>query len=501
MAFRNIEEDLSSIHRLEKGEYLITDPQLLDHMVLAKTVRSGNVNLVTTGAAITPELISKLQEMNIETIFARTQVEEAVEQASDKMGAFFARTHDSFIAEGLLTTHEAIRALKDGGRIADMAIVQEEMFFAVEKIVNSMSSLAATGIRDLTQHHQNTTLHSVEVAMLVMQLAKSLNWSKDRVLRAGLAGMLHDVGKAGVSQELLSYEEKYSEKQWMEMQSHALIGYLLLSDNEKNVDVPAFCAGTHHERFSNQGRARGYGIVSNFREQIKRDLERDYFRQDMELAELIAIADVHSGLGEARSYKKLKLPIEIVMIMNLEAQHGKFNPAFYRTWYSLYKEKYPFFLTKGHCFPLPSTLRLKLARRMKKEGGAVVLPVFEERLTYEELAKIGLISKLLVSGYKNAELKRRDGLTLYELRKKRISGIPVDFSSYQITIEKPVNYLLVVVEVLDFARARFLLIKEGDTIGDLQKAIKENRLDPIQQTLLAHVKIELDFSDEVICPV
>ncbi|MBF0371607.1 MAG: HD domain-containing protein [Magnetococcales bacterium] len=497
---KNIEDDLSSIHQLEEGEYLVTDPKLLANMALSRSIKSGSVNLVTSGTRITPDLIQRLQEKGIETIQAEPRVENLVADASNQLGEVFVRTREQFISEGIRTTRDAIKALKEVGRIQDAGI-QEGMFGFVKDIVHNLSDFAAEGIRSLKNHDQNTTLHSVEVSLMSMQLAQELGWSRERMIQAGLGGMVHDVGKAGISQDLLSCPDVYTDEQWEEMQTHALIGYLILSNSEKIVDISAFCAGTHHERFNKRGRARGYGILSNFADQVERVMDLDYDRDDKATSEVVAISDVHSALGEARSYKTRKLPVEIAIIMNLEAKHGKFNPAFYRAWYEMYKRKYPMLLQKGHCFPLPSTKRRELAKRTNRDGGRIVLPVTELRLTFEELTKVGLIPKLMASGYKVSSLKRRDGITLHELRKRRVAGIPDDFQQYGIQIEKEVHYSLVVVEVMERAQGRFILLKDGDTIPDLRQAIRNGSLDPIQQKLLGHTNIELDFSKEVHCPV
>lgn len=489
-----IEEDLSSIHQLEKGEFLITDPRLLQDMILAQPVRQGRANILTNGAPLTPEVINRLQELGVETVFARHPVAESVERAADSMEHLFNDARNAIFKEGVRTAQEAVEALKKGGRI-DTDSFRGGLDATVEEIVSRFSKFAAGGVRDLDKHDQNTTLHSVEVALMAVEFAQALGWSRDRQIQAGLAGMVHDVGKAGVPLEVLHHPGRLDDEQWEAMEKHALIGYLILTDNESFRDVPAFCAGMHHERFSGSG--RGYGIRTS-KEEVGVDLTLAYDRHDHALAELLAICDVHSALGEARVFKNRKFPVELLMIMNLEAKYGKFNPSFYRTWYDLFLEKTPELLQKGYCFPLPSLKRRYLATQAEER---IVLPVSEIRFTFDELNKLRLIPKLLDKGIRLSEIKRRDGMTLHDLKRLKVRDIPEDFQSYGIKPDKPVHYNIVAVEVTDRARAKFLIMKQDDTIRDLQNAARENRLDPIQTICLANRNLELDFHQEIICPV
>ncbi|MBF0611172.1 MAG: hypothetical protein HQL55_08595, partial [Magnetococcales bacterium] len=130
----------------------------------------------------------------------------------------------------------------------------------------------------------------------------------------------------------------------------------------------------------------------------------------------------------------------------------------------------------------------------------LILPVGEAKLTHDELAKLGLINRVVSSGIKVSEIKRRDGVTAFELKHRGIE-LPPNLDSKGITLEKPVKYNLVAVDILDAAAARFILLKESDVPKDIMAALREKRLDPIQQVLLENRNLELDFSEEVACPL
>ncbi|MBF0621811.1 MAG: HD domain-containing protein [Magnetococcales bacterium] len=495
MPLNNIEDDLSSVHELKEGEFHVTDPQLLTGMVFKTSIREGSVNLVTANTPITAGLLEKLQAKGVENIEAKYYVPEEIESAADNLNKVFQRTEDFLVEHNIQTTDDAISILRESGRMDTVGFNQEALGL-IEQIVQNLPQLAAEGIRDLDKHDQNTTLHSVETALISLKIGEMLGWSHDKLIQLGTAAVLHDVGKVGIGRELLAYTGKYNEDHWKEMQTHTLIGYLMLSDGEQNKDLSAYCAGVHHEYYKGRS-ARAYGLLTSHAGEIERDLKSEFNKDDKLMAEVITIADVHSALCEDTSYKNRKLPVEIATIMNLEAKHGKFNTKIYRTWYQLFRRRNPWILQKGHCFPLTSTQRMKLARQLKKR---MVVPMVEERLSFEELNRLGILPRLFGDGVRATDIKRRNGVTLFELKKRRISGIPLDFNQFDIQIEKPVSYNVVVIDPLSETRAMCMLIKEGDTIKDLQYSMKRDLLDPIQKYLLSRRDLEMDFHKEVMSP-
>lgn len=493
---RNIEDDLSSIHQLDQGEYLITDPQLLREMVLEQDIRKDKAVFVTKGTELTANLIEKIQELGIESVCARHVVDDAVEKAADEMNDLFIDVKSTLYRDGVRSVHEALARLKKNGWDGASRF-RESLPGLLEEIVSRFSPYAAEGVRDIHLHDQNTTLHSVETALQMVEMAQTLGWSRDRVLQAGLAGLLHDVGKAGVPVDILNHPGELSDLEFKAVQAHPLIGYILLSNNEDFRDQAAFCAGTHHEHFQRSNRS--YGIRTTNRDHVSIDLDGTFTVEEKEIADLATICDVHSALGESNDYKVRKFPLELLMVMNLEARHGKFNPAFYRTWYDKYRERHPLLLQKGYSFPIPSTMRRQLARRPLDK---MILPVFEERFTFSELTRLGLIPELLDKGARISELKRRNGMTLFQLEALGVQGIPdAPLEKLGIDPNKPVTYNIVVLEVLEEARGRFFIMKANDTIKDVQAALQSGLLDPIQKLCLERRNIEFNFQEEVDFPV
>ena len=103
--------------------------------------------------------------------------------------------------------------------------------------------------------HPTTRGHSRNVAHLSAMLAQELGFSVDRIEEVRLAAVLHDVGKIGVSDELISRPGPLEPDEWEEMRQHPEMGYRMLSGAALG-DVRTFVR-FHHERFDGTGYPTG----------------------------------------------------------------------------------------------------------------------------------------------------------------------------------------------------------------------------------------------------
>jgi two-component system cell cycle response regulator len=99
----------------------------------------------------------------------------------------------------------------------------------------------ALDIRDTgTGQHSHTVGHYAEL------MARELGFDEDHVERVRLAGVLHDIGKIGISDRVLSKPGPLDAEEWREMYTHPEIGARLLSRPEFE-DLRAWILA-HHER-------------------------------------------------------------------------------------------------------------------------------------------------------------------------------------------------------------------------------------------------------------
>jgi len=140
-----------------------------------------------------------------------------------------------------------------------------------------------------------TFQHSVSICALLVSFAQAQGMDVASVEEAGLGGLLHDVGKMKIPNEILNKPGKLTEEEFDIMKSHASISRELLEGVPGVSSMVIQIAGEHHEKMGGGGYPRG--IVGEEISQIGR---------------MTAIVDVYDALTSNRVYHKGKEPTEVL---------------------------------------------------------------------------------------------------------------------------------------------------------------------------------------------
>ncbi len=101
---------------------------------------------------------------------------------------------------------------------------------------------------------QDTGTHINRMSKYCRLMGKALGLSRDEYDRLDLASTMHDVGKIGISDNILLKPGKLDDKEWESMQSHTRIGEELLSGGTSQLlEVARIIAMTHHEKWDGTG--------------------------------------------------------------------------------------------------------------------------------------------------------------------------------------------------------------------------------------------------------
>ena len=84
-----------------------------------------------------------------------------------------------------------------------------------------------------------------------MLIGSELNLDAARLARIRLAGLLHDVGKIGVPDAILSKPGKLTDEEYARMQAHSVLGYEIVS--AADLPTEATWVRHHHERYVGRG--------------------------------------------------------------------------------------------------------------------------------------------------------------------------------------------------------------------------------------------------------
>jgi len=141
--------------------------------------------------------------------------------------------------------------------------------------------------------------HSKRTGELCFKIGQELGLSDIRLKRLRTAGLLHDIGKIAIREEILNKPGKLTDSEWEEMRRHPEIGYRILSSSYEMTELGEFVL-MHHEKHNGTGYPRG--------------LAGDAIPLE---AKIIAVADAFDAMFSDRSYKKmLNLQECIVEIRN-----------------------------------------------------------------------------------------------------------------------------------------------------------------------------------------
>ena len=138
----------------------------------------------------------------------------------------------------------------------------------------------------LREFDEYTTTHSLNVSVLTMALAEHLELAPQDVRTFGIAGLLHDLGKINVPEEILNKPGKLTDQERQVMQSHPVSGARLIIESGRKLDLAAAVAHEHHIMINGQGYpARHYG------------------RSCHKASNLVHVCDVYDALRTRRPYR------------------------------------------------------------------------------------------------------------------------------------------------------------------------------------------------------
>lgn len=194
---------------------------------------------------------------------------------------------------------KVVKALFEGARmgrpvkVADALPVVDEVTAAVLRNRRALLKVIRLKTKD-----EYTYFHSVAVCTLMLNMAFHLGMDEDVAKDFGLAGLLHDLGKMGVPEEILNKPASLSDEEMAVMRGHPGHGYQLLADIAEMPAVVLDAVYQHHERIDGAGYPVG----------LKGD--------EIGLAgRLCAICDIYDALTSQRPYKAASSPAEAIATM------------------------------------------------------------------------------------------------------------------------------------------------------------------------------------------
>jgi len=182
----------------------------------------------------------------------------------------------------------------------------EERRKQVERLLDQLINALAETI-DAKDTYTNG--HSLRVAKYSKEIAKRAGKTKEEQERIHYMAMLHDIGKIGIPDSIITKSSSLSDKEYIVTRKHPEIGAEILANISEIPDL-GVGARWHHERYDGTGYPDGLKGT---------DIPEE--------ARLIAVADAYDAMASKRSYRDV-LPQKDVYEEIQKGKGTQFDPVF-----------------------------------------------------------------------------------------------------------------------------------------------------------------------------
>ncbi len=216
------------------------------------------------------------------------------------------------------------------------AVDTEHCLPLVDDITQSVSRNpgAIVSLARLKTSDDYTYMHSVAVCALMVALAQQLKLNEADTREAGLAGLVHDLGKAQMPLEVLNKPGALTPAEFAIMKGHPQAGHQMLVEGRGVGPIPLDVCLHHHEKVNGKGYPKG----------LKGD-EISLF------AKMGAVCDVYDAITSNRPYKAGWDPADSIQKMAQWAKDGHFDERVFQA-----------FVKSIGIYPTGSLVKLKSGR-------------------------------------------------------------------------------------------------------------------------------------------
>lgn len=177
------------------------------------------------------------------------------------------------------------------------AVEAENVMPLVEEISASVARNpgALISIARLKSADDYTYMHSVAVCGLMIALARQLDFDEEQTREAGMAGLLHDVGKMAIPLEVLNKPGKLTDEEFTLVKGHPAAGHEMLKGGKGVSEIALDVCLHHHEKIDGSGYPHKLAgdSISLF-------------------AKMGAVCDIYDAITSERPYKRGWDPAEAV---------------------------------------------------------------------------------------------------------------------------------------------------------------------------------------------
>ncbi len=255
--------------------------------------------ILTRGTAMTREQIDQLADTDVTEISVVSSDPDISVLPPDDV------LEEDTRADAIRKVYNTFHGLEETGDLDPATLTPTAESILTDALENRENLVQLTDIR---MHDDYTFGHCVNVAVLSAILGSLCDLTGADLITLTMGGLLHDIGKLIVPQDILTKPEQLSSRELYLVQMHPEAGRIKLNTlSTPNAPMLATIAGQHHEHIDGRG----------YPDHLVGDQIHLFSR-------IVAIADVYDALTSVRSYKPAYRPHIAYKIMT-KCSPGQFD--------------------------------------------------------------------------------------------------------------------------------------------------------------------------------
>lgn len=252
--------------------------------VISKVCRADDIIARLSGDEFTL-ILPKTDEIEAKKIIKRINELSAVE----KVGAI-----NISISFGYYTKTNEGENIQEVLKNTEDLMYKNKLYESTSVRSNMIDVIMST----LYEKNNREMLHSQRVGEICNRIVDKMDFSKDEINKIKTAGLMHDIGKIGIDEEILNAKRPLNENEWKQIKKHSEIGYRILSSVNEFSEISEYVL-EHQECWDGSGYPKG---LKGFEISIQ--------------ARIIAVADAFDAMTHERSYGKIKTTEEAKVEIN-----------------------------------------------------------------------------------------------------------------------------------------------------------------------------------------
>jgi putative nucleotidyltransferase with HDIG domain len=205
------------------------------------------------------------------------------------------------IFEGAISAIKNVMGEVRMGKIPDSKEIKEIVSKMTDSVLKDPNAML--GLTMIKNYDDYLYTHCVNVGLLSISIGTALGLDADNLHNVGLGGMLHDIGKTAVSEDIIKKPGSLDTEEWNQLKAHPVMGTDIAKRMEGLDEVVTHMIYEHHIRYDHSGYP-------------------DYKENLHSLTPIATIADAYDALTTLRVYQKPCSPLEAVTILQeLSGKH------------------------------------------------------------------------------------------------------------------------------------------------------------------------------------